>query len=227
MSALAAALSVAASDIRCRSSGSASPVAQIAIKAMEVMLTVVVTCSVLLSVGPVRKGYRLSRLPLHTAYEYSVCRTHRRHATSLVSDVMWYGFLQMSSSICVCKRLGVHTLDSSRPVVSKTPTANHRRPLPFGNAYVAERCGQSSATLSDCVFPEPLWEPFGEHGEEEEEGEDQEKGGGGGLLGHSYGLLGPSWGPPGGLLGASIGLLGAFGGFLGASLAVLGRSWPV
>ena len=39
---------------------------------------------------------------------------------------------------------------------------------------MAERCGQSSATLSDCVFPEPLWEPFGEHGVEEEEGEEQE-----------------------------------------------------
>ena len=45
----------------------------------------------------------------------------------------------------------------------------------FGSAYVAERCGQSSATLSDCVFPEPLWEPFGEHGEEEEEAEAEEE----------------------------------------------------
>ena len=65
---------------------------------------------------------------------------------------------------------------------------------------MAERCGQSSATLSDCVFPQPLWEPFGEHvGEEEEkEGEDQEKGGGGGLLGKAA-TLGRNWGgaPPG------------------------------
>ena len=48
---------------------------------------------------------------------------------------------------------------------------------------MAERCGQSSGTLSDCVFSQPFWEPFGEHvGEEEEEREareDQEKGGGG------------------------------------------------
>ena len=40
---------------------------------------------------------------------------------------------------------------------------------------MAERCGQSSATLSDCVFPQPLWEPFGEHvGENEHEEEDED-----------------------------------------------------
>ena len=106
-------------------------------------------------------------------------------------------------------------------------------PCPFGSAYVAERCGQSSATLSDHVFPESVWKAFGEH-----VGGERGSGGEGGtrkkrrrplgsLLGHSWGLLGASWGPLGGLLGASLGLLGASGGFLEASLIVLRRSWPV
>ena len=47
---------------------------------------------------------------------------------------------------------------------SKTPTANHRRALPFGNTYVAERCGQRPAKLSGHVFPESVWKAFGEHG---------------------------------------------------------------
>ena len=57
--------------------------------------------------------------------------------------------------------------------ISKTPTANHRRLLPFlASAYVAELCGQSSAKLSDYVFPQPLWKPFGEDVvEEAEDGE--------------------------------------------------------
>ena len=102
--------------------------------------------------------------------------------------------------------------------MSKTPTANHRRPLPFGSAYVAERCGQSSAKLSDYVFPQPLWKPFGEHlGEEEEEEKGEEKGGWrrrpfGSLLGHSkgsWGLLRASGDPLGGLLGPLGGPLGA------------------
>ena len=37
------------------------------------------------------------------------------------------------------------------------------------SAYVAERCGQSSAKLSDYVFSQPLWKAFGEHlGEEQD-----------------------------------------------------------
>ena len=41
---------------------------------------------------------------------------------------------------------------------------------------MAERCGRSSATLSDDVFPETLCKAFGEHrGEEEEEEEEEEE----------------------------------------------------
>ena len=121
--------------------------------------------------------------------------------------------------------------------LSKTPAANHRRPLPFRMRRCAQTFGQSLAKVLDHAFPQPLWKPFGEHaGEDEESEESEEQGGGGGGAGGDLfaaswvmlGLcLGASWGPLGGLLGASLGLLEAFGGFLGASLAVLGRSWPV
>ena len=126
------------------------------------------------------------------------------------------------------------------PAINRQGAADRRRlrritaaPCPFGSAYVAERCGQSSATLSDHVFPESVWKAFGEH-----VGGERGSGGEGGtrkkrrrplgsLLGHCWGLLGASWGPLGGLLGGSLGFLGALGGSFGASLAVLGRSWPV
>ena len=49
-----------------------------------------------------------------------------------------------------------------RGVFSKTPTANHRRSLPVGTAYVAERCDHSLAKLLDYVFPLSLWKPFEE-----------------------------------------------------------------
>ena len=65
--------------------------------------------------------------------------------------------------------------------VSKTPTANHRRPLPIWKRLCGRQLGQSLAKLSGQLFPESVWKDFGERvGEqEEEEGEDQEKGGGG------------------------------------------------
>ncbi len=58
------------------------------------------------------------------------------------------------------------------------PTANHRRPLPFEIAHVAERCRKSSARLSEHVFPQPLWKHVGEHlgkdgGEDQEEAEEE------------------------------------------------------
>ena len=70
---------------------------------------------------------------------------------------------------------------------------------PFGSSYVAERCGQSLAKLSDHVFPESVWKAFGEHvREDREEEESKAKGEGrkrhfGSLLGRSWGLLRASW----------------------------------
>ena len=66
---------------------------------------------------------------------------------------------------------------------SKTPTANHRRPLPLWKRLCGRQLGQSLAKLSDHVFPESVWKAFEERvGEEEEEEEKGEKGGGGGCL---------------------------------------------
>eukprot|EP00959_Pyramimonas_sp_CCMP1952_P066446 1387264-Pyramimonas_sp.AAC.1 len=44
-------------------------------------------------------------------------------------------------------------------------TAAH---CPFKSAYVADRCGHGSAKLSEYMFPQPLWKPFGEYVGEKE-----------------------------------------------------------
>ena len=45
-------------------------------------------------------------------------------------------------------------------LVSNTPTANHRRPLPLTIRLCGQTFGQSLAKLLDHPFPQPLWEPF-------------------------------------------------------------------
>ena len=60
------------------------------------------------------------------------------------------------------------------PRVSKTPTANHRRPVSFGKRLCGQTLGPSLAKLSDYVFPQPLLKLFREHSVEDE-GEDQER----------------------------------------------------
>ena len=105
---------------------------------------------------------------------------------------------------------------------SKTPTANHRRPLPFGKRLCGQTLGPCLVKLSDHVFPQPLWKLFGEHlGEEDGEDQEEEEEASweplGALLGPPGSFLGASWRPLGGLLGASWKVLAASFGPLGPS----------
>ena len=89
----------------------------------------------------------------------------------------------------------------------KTPTANHRRPLPFGYAY----CGQAlwpelCQYIGPCVPPAVVEAFRGNEGESEEDemAEKEERRRRmrrplGSLLGHSWGFLGASWGALGSL----------------------------
>ena len=122
---------------------------------------------------------------------------------------------------------------------SKTPTANHRRPLPLWKRLCGRQLGQSLAKLSGQLFPESVWKDFGERvGEQEEEPW--------GPLGASWvplwpsqgvpdlsnavgsrlrGLSEPTWGPLGALQGRLGGHLRRLGGLLGRLGALSGPSW--
>ena len=122
-------------------------------------------------------------------------------------------------------KFGHHAEISHNIIISKTPTANHRRPLPLWKRLCGRRLGQSLAQLSGQLFPESVWKDFGERvGEQEEEPW--------GPLGASWvplwpsqgvpdlsnavgsrlrGLSEPTWGPLGALQGRLGGHLGARG----------------
>ena len=101
---------------------------------------------------------------------------------------------------------------------SKTPTASHRRPLPFrkrlcGRTLWPEAC----QAIGPCVPRVGLESVRGTRWGRRtgRRGRKKEKGGGG-LLGASWGTLGACWELPGGSWRPLWGLLGPAGSFLGA-----------
>ena len=115
---------------------------------------------------------------------------------------------------------------------SKTPTANHRRPCPFGSAYVADSWARAWPRCRTMSSPSRFGKRSGNtwgrmNMKRKRKRKSRRRRLLGSLLGHSWGLLRASWGPLGGLLGPAGGLWGLLGGCLGAYLAVSGRSWPV
>ena len=119
--------------------------------------------------------------------------------------------------------------------LSKTPAANHRRPLPFGNAYVAKRWARAwpsywtMCSASRCGNPSGNtwgWKRKWRRGRNKEEEEEASWEPLGALLGPPGSFLGASWRPLGGLLGPLGRLRRLFGGLFGRLRAFLARLTP-
>ena len=119
---------------------------------------------------------------------------------------------------------------SSSSYLSKPSAANHRRPLPFGSTFVAELCSQSSAKVSDYVFPPAVVEaPWGAL----EGGRGASKGRKRGNAKVPHTPMGSHWFWPRrallegvcGRLEAIFGRLGSILGHHGGTLSHLGLSW--
>ena len=58
-----------------------------------------------------------------------------------------------TAALSVAKRCEEETLGYIKYILSKTPSANHRRPLPFWKRLCGEMSSESAATPVDCAFP--------------------------------------------------------------------------